>query len=176
MIKMPLRCILIFTAMVFVMPIFALAHGFGQTLEKAVGDFVLDVDYDALELRAGDPVRFNFNIWNKDRTETPEFTDVWVRIAPQGPGMVFAGDLHNPEFGAAGFSYAFPTSGNYELSVRFQNNGESLHEEVSFSFVILEGTTQSVFGNWRNAVVGIGAGIGIGFALAFFFKRRASSF
>lgn len=151
-------------------------HGFGQTLEKAIGDFVIDVDYDALELRAGEPARFNFNIWNKDRTQPSEFTDVWVRIAPQNTqGVVFAGSVHNPEFGFAGFTYTFPRSGFYELAVRFQKNGEQLAEEVSFPLTVTAGETQEGSRNWRDVILGIVIGLIIGFSLALaFFKRKTT--
>ena len=148
-------------------------HGSGQTLEKIIGDIVIDMDYDSYsqEIDAQTATRFNFNIWNKDRTEMLEFTDVWVRIAPQEQGIVFAGDMHNPEFGATGFTYTFPKPGFYEVTIRFQKQGESLHEEVMFPLTVAMGETQSSSGGLRTTVVGIGLGIVIGLAIAFFLKK-----
>lgn len=112
-------------------PMSALAHGLGNSFEITKDGYLIDIGYDAEEIRAGETIRFDFNLYAPGGTETKlrDFTDAWVRIAPQdGEGIVFAGDLHTPPFGATGMSFVLPREGLYELTVRYQENGEPIVE------------------------------------------------
>lgn len=172
MAKLSLPFVVILAVAIFVTPVFALAHGSGKTLEKAVGDFVVDVEYEAPELRAGEPVRFSFNIWNKDRTRSLEFSDVWVKIVPQKRNAIFAGDVHNPELGSAGFTHTFPKDGPYELTVRFQKNGEQLTDETSFPLTVLANETEKSSRNWDDALIGMFVGMVIAVTITFAFVKN----
>ena len=153
----------------FTLANFASGHGFGQSLEKVVDNYIIDVGIDALDLVAGEPVRFDFVLWSKDRNPI-DFTDAWVRIAPAERGIVFAGNLHQPEFASAGVSYAFPKAGDYELTVRFQNKGESIIE-TSFPLKVGAGASDTS-GSWKNSLMGIFIGIIIGSAAVWFLKWK----
>ena len=165
----------IFIVGLFICPIFfAIAHGTGKTLEKTAGEYNIDLDYDNPELVAGESVRFNFNIWSdKDRTSAPEWTDVWVRISPAGsPGIVYAGDVHRPSFGSAGFTFVFPRSGSYEISVRYQNNDKTLTDDVTFPLTVLEGDSVTSSNGWLNAIIGGIVGLFLGMTLKSVFNKR----
>lgn len=151
----------------------AYANGFGQTLDKAIGDYITNVDYDSFvsEIDPLTPVRFNFQLWNKERTEPVEFGDVWVRIAPQnGFGVLFAGTLGQPDFGPAGFSYLFQKGGAYELTARFSNKDKTL-AEATFSLTVTGEESAARQHNWTNLGLAVLGGVVIGFALCFLFKK-----
>jgi hypothetical protein len=165
-----MKTIIFSSIMIFAIAGSAYGHGFGQSFEKVVDNYMIDVGIDALDLVAGEPMRFDFVLWNKDRTETPEFTDAWVRIAPADRGIVFAGNLHQPEFGSTGMTYMFPKAGDYELTVRFQQNGEPI-VEASFPLKVSAGASDTS-GSWQNSLMGIFIGIIIGSAAVWFLKRK----
>ncbi len=150
------------------------AHAVGQSLEKKVGNYVVDIGYDSLDpnIVAGEPVRFDFLLWNEDRTEVPEFTDVWVRLAPNTPGVTFAGDIFQPQYGPTGINYVFPHGGNYELVVRFQKKGDTL-AEAAFPLVVTKGGNERFSKNsMRDLAFAFVGGISIGFVILLFFKKK----
>ena len=156
---------------VFAIVNFASGHGFGQSFEKVVDNYIVDVGVDALDLVAGEPARFGFVLWNKDGTETPEFTDAWVRIALADRGVVFAGNLHQPEFGSTGMTYVFPKSGDYELTVRFQQNGEPI-VEANFPLKVGAGASESSGVFSRQLIMGLFLGFIAGAGVVWFLRRK----
>jgi len=149
----------------------AYGHGFGQSFEKVVDDYMIDVGIDTLDLVAGEPMRFDFVLWNKDRTETSEFTDAWVRIVPIDRGIVFAGNLHQPEFGSTGMTYVFPKAGDFELTVRFQNNGEPI-VEASFPLRVGAGASESSGAFSKQLIMGLFLGFVAGASVVWFLRRK----
>lgn len=120
---------------------FVYAHGVGGSFETAVDGYLIDIGYSEEVLSEGEPVSFDFNISKEDEASSVEFTDVWVRISPKdNMGTIFASGLHRPEFGSTGMVYTFQSAGEYDISARFQNSGETIAEEVSFS-VTVEGVS-----------------------------------
>ena len=151
-------------------------HGTGQSVEKTVGDYTVDIGYDSLspEIPTGDPVRFDFNLWNNDKTEPIDFTTVWVNIAPQnGQGFLFAGTLGVPDFGPTGMSYVFSKSGSYALTIHFNNKDKAL-ADVSFPLIVqggVEGSSQTQ--SLRNLAISGFIGFMVGIILTFFFRKRS---
>src|SRR5689334_16330705 len=146
MVNNKIRSIKVFLAAAFMMGAMHIAqgHGLGLTFLKDAGDYSIDLDADVLALQANQSIRFSFSILSKNEAPPPEFTDAWVRIAPKdGFGTVFAGDLHNPEFGLTGMTFIFPQGGEYELSVRFQKDGEKVTEDVVFPLTVENDTNAS---------------------------------
>ncbi|TSC74434.1 MAG: hypothetical protein G01um101433_1062 [Parcubacteria group bacterium Gr01-1014_33] len=135
----------------------------------------MEVEYEALELQAEEPVRLDFAISKKDSPGSVEFTDAWVRIT-EGTETLFAGGIHNPEFGKAGFTFPFPRRGNYELSVRFQNKDKAL-TEASFPLAVTASEEQPrpssalpIYPVLIGGVIGLAAGC----ALSYLQKRKVS--
>lgn len=110
------------------------ANGFGAVLDKVVGDYTLNVDYDAVNgIVAGDPVQFAFQLFNKDRSAPQEFTDVWVSITPSGTNSsytppLFDGGLIQSNIFPATMTFIFPAGGTYDLKVRYDKNDKTLAE------------------------------------------------
>ena len=149
---------------------FASAHSTGQSFEKTVNGYVIDVGFDAVDLVAGEPVRFDAVLWSQDRSEMPDFTDVWVRLVPVESGIVFAGNIHRPVFGSTGMTYVFPKGGDYELTVRFQTDGEQI-AEASFPLSVGDDASNTS-GSRQDALMGIFIGIFIGSITVWFLKRK----
>lgn len=147
-------------------------HGLGQSLEKEVDGYVIDVGYDASDkVYAGEAIRFDFNLWEKNRTDPADFDHVWVRIAP-GEGILFAGFLYRPEFLLTGMSYAFANAGRYELTVRFLDKDGKSIAEASFPIEVF--SDKSVWSSLLNGGTAIGAVLGfvLGIIITFLVKRK----
>lgn len=121
--------------------LFVYAHGSGGSYETVVDGYLIDIGYSEKVLREGEPVSFDFNIFREGEESPVEFTDVWVRISPKdNMGTIFAGGIHRPEFGSTGMVYTFQSAGEYDVSARFQDSGETIAEEISFP-VTVEGVS-----------------------------------
>ena len=163
----------IFSGIQFLSPQLAVAHGTGISLEQVVGDYFIDVGYNPEILEAGDSAIFDFNLFLDETREKVEFTDIWVRIV-QNKKTFFASGIHKPEIGSSTLLYAFPRVGAYELSVRFQNKGESVAEA---SFPLTVGGTEvddadspNLFLFW--IIAGIFGGAIAGFFAGLFKKEK----
>jgi len=116
---------------------FAHAHGgAGQSVEKIVGEYLVTLEYSELSLTADESVRFTFELSLNEAAENVPFTDIWVRIM-EGNKLLFAGLIKEADFSPTGISYAFPKGGEYELTARFQNEGEAI-AETSFPLTVEE--------------------------------------
>jgi len=168
-----MKKIIIITVFIFCVAQLANGHGLGQSLEKEVNGYVVDVGYDAVDkIQAGDATRFDFNLLNKDKSEIADFDHVWVRIAPQDAGIVFAGFLYRPEFLLTGMSYTFQEASKYELTVRFLDKEDKTLAEASFPLEIVSDETFSASFKSVQTVVGAVIGFFAGVGLAFIFLRK----
>ena len=121
----------------------ASAHTSGASIEKKVGEYLLDVGYSPEIVSEGDQVRFDFDILNNDTQEGVEFDDIWVRIEKDGE-VFLAGGLGKQKFGATGLTYNFLESGSYEIFVRYSKDSSSL-AETSFRFAVTDVPTKTPF-------------------------------
>jgi hypothetical protein len=147
----------------------------GQYFEKATGEYTIGVGTDVYALVAGDPIRFDFNLYKKESKEPVEFSDIWVRIvektADSFDRTVFAGGLYNPQIGYAGMTSNFATQGDYELIVRFNNKaGDAITDDVSLPLVIEANPDGGASGSLRDMLLGVVIGIVFGFGGALFLK------
>ena len=128
------------------------ANGFGVTLDKQVGDYVVNVDYDAIAgIYSGDAVQFAFQLFNKDRSKQLDFGDVWVNITPEKKGQiysqsVFAGGIIGSSFPPSGMTFVFPSSGSYTLNLRYENADKAI-AEASFPLEVRVGSKSSDSGS-----------------------------
>ncbi|PCI30219.1 hypothetical protein COB52_01775 [Candidatus Kaiserbacteria bacterium] len=104
----------------------AYAHGTGSSFEQQDGDALIDIGYNTETFTEDSSVVFNFTMLDEDASPIT-FTDVWVRIV-RDKSTVFATGVYNAKFGGATMTYRFPEAGQYTLSARFQNNGDSVAE------------------------------------------------
>ncbi len=142
------------------------AHGSSFSYEETKDGYLIDIGYDEF-IAEGESVRFDFDIYPEDITtiEGEVFTDVWVTIT-QNNKIFFAGGIEKPVFGATGFTYVFPEEGEYVLSARFQNEGNSI-VETEFPVTIIpplegEETTSPIVIGGIMGVAGLICGVGIG--------------
>lgn len=143
------------------------AHGSSFSYEETKEGYLIDIGYDEF-IAADESVRFDFMVYPEDLTtiEGEVFTDVWVTIT-QDNKIFFAGGIEKPVFGATGFTYIFPEEGEYTLSARFQNDGESL-VQTEFPLTIIPPLEQEnelpvwvfpLITGVAGLVVGMGAGL-----------------
>ncbi len=112
----------------------AAAHINGVSYEKEKDGYVLDAGYGAPAPKEGESQVFDFRL-KKDGKDVP-FTDTWVKITAENKAVVFATGIYNAEFGGPRMSYVFPKAGNYTVSFRFENKGETIVED-SFPITVL---------------------------------------
>lgn len=109
------------------------ANGFGVTLDQAVGNYIANIDYDAVTgIYAGSPTQFAFQLFNKDRSQQIEFNDVWVSITSASKSAfarpVFDGGIVGSSFPPSSIAFAFPTAGSYTLTLRYEKGDKTLAE------------------------------------------------
>lgn len=161
-----------FLVLAILLPIFSQAHGLGQTISKEVGEYLIDVDYDAFIIQAGEVVRFDFSLWDRERTEFKDVTSIWLRISPENSfGSVFASSLSVPEFGLPGITYVFPRAGNYELSLRFHYKDDTL-AEATLPIAVQKSPNESEGGLSRSQILAGVVGIILGFLLATILRKK----
>lgn len=161
--------LLIFLFSGFVLLGVAAAHGTGASLEKMVGEYKVDIGYDPPVLEAKDPIYFDFTLLS-ETGERAEFSDIWVRVM-KGKQTAFATGIHKPSFGNSTMIYMFPEGGEYELKVRFQNEGEAL-AEASFPLAVEKAATGAGFPGFIWLAAGLFGGAIAGFLVGFAGKRK----
>jgi len=145
------------------------AHGESFSIEKEVDGYIIDIGQTPENITANESVRFAYDLLDNMTNEVVTYTDVWVRIQKDRK-VIFASGIHQPKFGSTGMTFTFPESGEYELSVRFQNEGDSI-VETSIPLTVVdnpEGGGKS--SPWLPLGTGV-VGCILGFALAFMFRK-----
>ena len=146
----------------------AYAHSEGTSLEKQVGDYVVDIGYEPENLQAGQRLLLNFDLL--DTEERPkDFTSVWVRLE-EGSESLLATGVAKPAIGPATLLIKLPASGGVTLYARFERAGTVL-AEASFPLSVGEGEQSGSDGS-RKLLLGGLAGLIVGALGAFFLKRR----
>ena len=163
--------VLSFLGISFLFTNFALAHGGGESLEKVVGEYRIDIGYDPAIIEAARPSVFDFDLLFNETGERSEFSDIWVRIM-KGKQTVFASGVHKPSFGNTTMMYTFAEGGEYDLNVRFKNEGEEI-VEASFPLAVQSASNAADSGSGISFLwLAIGAAMGVtgGFFTAFAFN------
>lgn len=183
-----LNCLIIITTLVgFTV---TQANGFGIKLDKAVGDYIVNVDADAYSFLSGESASFVFQLWNKDRSELVDFDNVWVGLTHgqqenYGFGNLFGGLVGKPDWGGFRATYILPKAGNYNLTVRYgkitakklEGFEESFPEtktiaEASFPITVERSTGMGIQSSLGNSLVSGILGIIIGTMLISWLKRK----
>lgn len=117
----------------FLLPSTAAGHALGSSFEQVVGEHLVDVGYTPENFSEGASALFEFELWEYDESLSYEelrpiaYDDVWVRIT-KGNKTMFASGIYNAEFGGARMTYVFPEPGEYELSVRYEQDLNGIAE------------------------------------------------
>ena len=107
----------------------ARAHVSGQTIEKNLGEYSVDIGYDSPDINpmAGEPVRFDFRLYKGEKKELVEFSKMWFK-ASLGNVPMIAGRLAKDELIPTGLLFTFPQGGEYDITVRFSDKDKTLAE------------------------------------------------
>jgi len=117
------------------------AHGTGASIEKVVGNYLIDLGYDPEILESDNSIIFDFDLAINETGERADFTSIWIRIVREKQTL-FASGIHRPSFGNTTMLYTFPQSGEYELITRFQSEGDTI-AETSFPLKVESGSRAS---------------------------------
>lgn len=167
------KVFLLLTAVLFANVAFA--HETGLSFEKAVGDYVVDVGFDADTIKEAESVQLDAVLWNKEKTQSIDYTDVFVRIQSSEEETVFASDFFKPQIGSAGAIFAFPKTGDYVMELIFIKDEQSLAKadfQVNVKEVAHLDTVNSrgdISSWWNFLAVGV-AGFILGAAIVWFLK------
>jgi hypothetical protein len=112
---------------------FAFADWDGQEIEKQVGNYTVNYQYDShmgADIQVSTPMAFEFELWNKDHTKPVDFSDVWVEVIPPGEpqdNRVYEADLHQ-KGGETIMAYQFEKTGTYAIRMIFYKGDAQLVE------------------------------------------------
>lgn len=126
-------------------PIVAGAHGAGTHLETESGPYIIDVEYEGEKIVQYGLTRFNMTLRQGGTTTEVEVPHdaIWARIE-HDDDILYAGWLYKPEGLQGGFSYAFQEPGDYQMSIRFNDNATGTIAEGVLPFsVIGSGVSES---------------------------------
>lgn len=115
----------------------ATAHSSGASLERAAGEYFIDIGYEPVDITEGDRLILDFNINKGDKAgERIEFDSVWVRI--KGEETLLSAGIGRADIGATTLLYVVP--GDVEelsIGVRFEKDGEVL-TDAEFTLPVLQ--------------------------------------
>lgn len=105
----------------------AVAHSSGASLERAVGEYVVDIGYEPAEVTAGERLVLDFDIAKRgEGGERVEFDNVWVRLVGDGETLLAAG-VARSQIGATTLLYVIPEDiSELSIGTRFEKDGEVL--------------------------------------------------
>jgi len=143
-------------------PVALFAHSTGVSLEKQVGDAVIDVAYEPIQPLSGDRLLFDFNLLQPVASTSIAFDYVWVRLEHEKKTLLATG-IARADFGPTSLLYTLPDiSGDIQLHVRYQKAGNPL-AETSFLIPIqsrpkpwFEAENTVIFGAFLSGLI-IGA-------------------
>jgi len=117
-------------------PAHTMAHGSGVSYEERVGVYTVDIGYSSAAPEVGESTTFNFELLEEEKSA--DFSNVWVKIDSDSGETIFAGGLHNAEFGGPRMSYTFPSTGVYTISANYSDDS-SVVATSSFPLTVVEG-------------------------------------
>lgn len=103
------------------------AHGAYPSVLKYSGEFVAVLEHDTRteRIEPRELTRFFVHVWNKDGTESVDFTHAKVSISRVDTGAtvvytpLFVGTIYRSASGIAEFEYMFDAGGTYRISVQY---------------------------------------------------------
>lgn len=163
--------IAVMLTLLFVGGTLVFAHSSGESFEKTVDGYLVDIGYSVEKFTDDSSVVFDFGLVDPSG-DAAEFSDVWVRIVrTNAKETVFAGGVNNARLGGTVMTYVFPETGEYELSARYQNNEESIVEAV-FPLIVYGAFGSSQTNHVVYATMGFAGGFILSMALMLFLRHR----
>lgn len=157
------------------LPLSASAHGGGMSLTATTTAYLIDIEYADVSIVAGEPGRFDFKLADIATNEPVYFGQVWVRITKENEivsgDTVFSGSIAKSSYGSTGMSIAMPSSGSYEILVRFGNGDDTIVEStIPFTVQAVVDKNNGAFN--RNFFLGFLVGSVIAFCIAMMLHKR----
>jgi hypothetical protein len=152
-------------ALPWALPNGAFAHAIGQSLEKEVGEYLVDIGYDAVDINAGQEVLFNAVLIRDPGTSAWQYgpyDEVWLQIK-RGNAEPFRAIIPVRQPSPVNVRYRFPEAGTYQLSARFLA-GDTVLADASFALPVYgasdDGTSVKaaaliLFGSMLFLVIGV---------------------
>lgn len=131
----------LFTFLTFASP--SLGHGLGQTLRKESEKWIVELEYEALELTEDEPVEYAFRLIDKESNKAAEFDSVDVRVVDRNKNSgVFSANLSpKAAFSLGPRVYLKLEEGDYTFGTTFNQGEEELAKE-SFDLTVLKGESK----------------------------------
>jgi hypothetical protein len=153
----------------FLAPV-ASAHVSGNSIEKQVGPYLIDIGYDAFVLTIDQPTVFNALLIENAGTfhwDYAPYTNVtFTFLSPSGERAIYERAVQPP---ASGYiEHAFTETGQHTLAVRYANGNQELAATEFALGVSLPPLTRA---DWRIAVAGIVLVSGATLGLSYMFTR-----
>ncbi|MEX2090823.1 MAG: hypothetical protein WD989_01660 [Candidatus Paceibacterota bacterium] len=151
-----------------VLPVVVFGHGLGQKLEQPAGDYVANLEYNRLELSAGETTTFNANLFDKSNNPV-DFSQVLFEIYQEEKTLlsVFASRLAN---GESSVDYTFAEEGKYRAEIKFVKDGKGI-AEAKFDLDVAAGKNKAAW--YKNQLLtGIVGGFVLGLISVLLFRRK----
>ena len=132
-------------------PVFS--HGTGESIEKTVDSYLVDIGYSPELLITGTQSRLDFLLFDIETGQEILFSDLWLRIE-KNDRLFFAGGIARPEFGSTGVSFTFFEPGDYSIFVRYEDENESL-VETTVSLPVEKGEISSASGTYSGKALAV---------------------
>lgn len=134
--------------LIMLIPVLVHSHGAGGSYEEEKDGYLIDVGYNPESILANQRARIDFNLLSLSSTTAKDlFTDVWVRITKDNE-IYFSGNLVRPYFGPTAMNLKMVDAGEYDVYVRYQNEGESV---VDTTFILAIASTTPIEATAPNA-------------------------
>ncbi|OGZ95063.1 MAG: hypothetical protein A3I44_01650 [Candidatus Sungbacteria bacterium RIFCSPLOWO2_02_FULL_51_17] len=153
----------------------AFGHSGGASIEKTVGEYIIDIGYSETDLRAGTPLRFDLQLLSaSSTTNVISVDDVWVRIRRVRDNVYpLVGRFHMPALGPAGMTYEFSEPGEYSMTVRFQKHDKAIVEaDIPLTILASEDDKKTMFSPGAFGAGTLGLLIGLVGSLLVHRRRR----
>ncbi len=119
----------------------ASAHTTGASWELPVGDYVVDVGYDPVQVVMGQYERFDFAVWKDAAKTVPvNFAEVWTRVVKiDTKETLLATGIREQPVGPTTLLYEFLVPGQYSLEVSFRDADGNEIVAASFPIAVSPG-------------------------------------
>lgn len=150
------------------LPTQVFAHGLGQSFANEEGDYLVEFEYDALEVTSDESVPYVFRILQKQDDSPVNFESLLVRfVEKEGNATYLVARLAEDALleGAARTTLLLP-QGEYEVELNFQDEEGETFAESTFDHTVQAGEAQGSFSGSNPPVRLLGGLVG-GLVLGF---------
>jgi len=144
------------------------AHGLGQSFEKEVGDYIIEFEYDSLEVVSGEVVPYVFRLIDKESKGAVAFDSMFLRVEEKDSKEVkFAGPIaHDAILDGAARTSITLNDGTYIFSFYFKRGEEQL-AEIEFEQLVSAGDDSNKSWGLSQISSFLAGGLIVYFALKF---------